>query len=271
MRAATLAIALLLAIMISGEVAGQASAAAQPAARAVDIATRPGVTQRFLLIEAAQPRAVVVLFAGGEGSLRLAPDGGIGSRRNNFLVRSGPLFVDQGLSVALFDAPSDRQRPPYLGGWRQSPEHAEDVRLLMAWLRQNLQLPVWLIGTSRGTQSVAAVVTRLSELDPKAPNADGIVLTSTILTDDTGRPVPAMPLERLTMPVLVMHHEQDGCRHCRYSDMPALMSKLTGAARKELLTYRGGENVGDPCEALAYHGFNGLEKELVAAIAAWIR
>jgi hypothetical protein len=28
--------------------------------------------------------------------------------------------------------------------------------------------------------------------------------------------------------------------------------------------------VGNPCEARAYHGFNGLESEVVGKIAAWI-
>ena len=256
---------LLLAAVASN---GAAQNTPDPVERAVDIPTRPGVTQRFLLLEAKQPKAVVVLFAGGDGGLRLVADGSMGALRGNFLVRTRQLFADQGLSVAVIDAPSDRQRAPYLSGWRQSAEHAEDVRLLTAWLRQNLKLPVWLIGTSRGTQSVAAIATRFAGT-PDAP--DGIVLTSTILTDNAGRPVPAMPLEKISLPVLVVHHEQDGCRLCRFSEIPALMQKLTTASRKDLQAYRGGIDRGDPCEAMAYHGFNGLEKEVVAGIATWIR
>jgi hypothetical protein len=48
------------------------------------------------------------------------------------------------------------------------------------------------------------------------------------------------------------------------------MEKLSSTPRKELVTYKGGENRGDPCEAFAYHGFNGLEKDVVAKIAEWI-
>ena len=48
------------------------------------------------------------------------------------------------------------------------------------------------------------------------------------------------------------------------------MRKLDRAQRKELVTFRGGENYGDACEAMAYHGFNDLEKEVVQRIAAWI-
>ncbi|MGH6689214.1 MAG: hypothetical protein ACREF4_00825 [Gammaproteobacteria bacterium] len=48
------------------------------------------------------------------------------------------------------------------------------------------------------------------------------------------------------------------------------MARLTAAPRKELVAIDGGTSRGDPCEAFAYHGFNGLEREVVSRIAAWI-
>ena len=32
----------------------------------------------------------------------------------------------------------------------------------------------------------------------------------------------------------------------------------------------GGRSVGDECEAQAYHGYNGIEREVVDRIAGWI-
>jgi len=247
--------------------AATALAQTATAPRTVDIPTRPGVTQRLLLLPAQDAKAVVVLFTGGNGLLRIAPDGAVGIG-GNFLVRSRRLFAEQGFTVAVIDAASDRQTAPFLSGFRQTAEHAEDVKATMAWLRQNLKLPVWLVGTSRGTQSIGSIAVRFAGT-PDSP--DGIVLTSTILTDTSGRPVPAMTLEKLTMPVLVVHHEQDGCQHCAFSDIPLLMRKLDKLPRKELQTWTGGISRGDPCEALAYHGFNGIEKQVVADISAWIR
>jgi dienelactone hydrolase len=168
--------------------------------------------------------------------------------------------------VAVVDAPSDRLSPPYLSGFRQKPEHAADIKAVIAWMREQSKAPVWLVGTSRGTQSAAYVATELA--GPEGP--DGIVLSSTILTDDRGRPVPAMPLEKIRVPVLVVHHEQDGCALCAFAKVPALMGKLENSPRKELLSFKGGENRGDPCEAMAYHGFNGLDREVVPQIAGWI-
>jgi hypothetical protein len=131
-----------------------------------------------------------------------------------------------------------------------------------------VDVPVWLVGTSRGTESVAFAAT---ELSGTADAPDGIVLTSTILIEDPGnRPVPAMALGRITVPTLVVHHRLDGCRYCQYRDLPALLDHLTAAPRKALITAEGGISQGNPCEALAYHGFNGIEGEVVEKIAKWI-
>src|SRR5262249_27241512 len=83
-------------------------------------------------------------------------------------------------------------------------------------------------------------------------------------------PVPDMPLANVRIPVLVVHHEQDGCKYCLFKDIPSLMDKLGNAPRKQLLAFKGGDNRGDACEAFAYHGFNGLEQEVVEQIATWI-
>ena len=235
--------------------------------RVADVPSRPGITERVLVLAPENPKAVVVLFAGGHGGLQIGPNGGLSWGEGNFLVRSRQLFASQGLMVVVVDAPSDRQQSPYLGGFRQTPEHVADIKALIAWLKQRANVPVWLVGTSRGTQSVAFVATML----PAAEGGpDGIVLTSTILTDPGSRPVPAMPLANITAPVLVAHHKLDGCGFCNYRDLPKLMDKLTAVPRKELLTFEGGMNRGDPCDAMAYHGFNGIEQEVVAKVAEWI-
>jgi pimeloyl-ACP methyl ester carboxylesterase len=211
-------------------------------------------------------KAAVILFAGGHGGLQISPDGSFGWGSNNFIVRTRQLFADQGLFVIVVDAPSDRQSPPYLGKFRQKSDHVADIKAVIAWVHEQTKLPVWLVGTSRGTQSAAYVATELSGSD----GPDGLVLTSTILTEDNGRPVPDMDLGKLRIPVLVVHHEQDGCSHCSFSDVPNLMRKLSGVPKKQLLAFKGGQNQGDPCKALSYHGFNGLDHEVIAQIAAWI-
>jgi len=33
---------------------------------------------------------------------------------------------------------------------------------------------------------------------------------------------------------------------------------------------RGGRTQGDPCDAMAYHGFNGIDHEVVRAVVKWL-
>ncbi len=235
--------------------------------RVVDIPTRPGVTQRMVVLGVEKPKASVVLLAGGHGGLQITSSGVFKWGEKNFVVRSRQLFASHGLTVAVVDAPSDRQNHPFLGGFRQKPEHVADIKAVIAWLKQQAGIPVWLVGTSRGTQSAAFIATQLAPADG---GPEGVVLTSSILADTRSRPLPKMPLGRIQVPALVVHHKQDGCEHCKYTDLPQLMDKLTAAPRKELLTFEGGRSEGDPCEAMAYHGFNGIEEDVVAKIAQWI-
>jgi alpha/beta superfamily hydrolase len=234
----------------------------------VDIPTRPGVTQRFLVMAPKKTQAAAILFAGGHGGLQIGKDGSLTWGQNNFLVRTQRIFVEKGVMTILIDAPTDRQSTPFLNGFRQKPEHLADVKSVIAWVREkHPKLPVWLIGTSRGTQSSAYVATEL-EGTPDGP--DGLVLTSSILSDGKSRAVPEMPLEKLTIPVLVVHHKDDGCSHCGYEKAPKLLEKLSASRRKELLTFEGGMDRGNPCEAMSHHGFNGLENEVVGSIVSWM-
>ena len=237
-----------------------------PEVEVVDVPTRDGVTVRVLSISPPRPNATLLLLIGGHGGMQIARDGGWKWGGGNFLMRSRQLFLDQGVAVAIVDAPSDRQQPPFLDFFRATTAHVDDLAAVIAWARRRSPAPVWLVGTSRGTESAAYAATQLQG----AAAPDGIVLSSTILSDPKGRPVTAMSLGRIQVPVLVVHHEEDGCRLCAFSEVPGLMNRLSGAPRKELLAFRGGESRGDPCDAFAHHGYNGQESDVVAKMVAWI-
>jgi pimeloyl-ACP methyl ester carboxylesterase len=252
------------AMFVAMFVAGWAHA--QTVQTVVDIPTRPGITQRLLVLSPPAPKAAVVLFAGGHGGLQIEAGGGMKWGAGNFLVRTRHLFASHDLLVVVMDAPSDQQSPPFLQGRRQRPEHAADAKAVIAWLRETAKIPVWLVGTSRGTQSVGYLATTLAG----AEGPDGIVLSATVASDPRGRPVPAMPLENIRVPVLVLHHEQDGCALCAFAEVRAMMRKFSGAPKSQMLAVTGGESKGDPCEAFAYHGFNGIESHVVSQMANWM-
>ena len=266
MKASVLRFALTCALLAASVLVRGTGFAAQTSVQ--DLGTRPGVTQRFLLIKPEKPVAAVILFAGGHGGLNISGDRGFGWGRGNFLVRSRELFARHELLVAVIDAPSDRLPSPALDFFRDTAAHAEDVRHVIAALRKEANAPVWLVGTSRGTTSVANAAIRLKDASP-----DGIVLTSSMVGNRAGwGSLNLMDVADIKVPTLVVHHENDGCRATLYQDAKAMFEKLAAAPKKEFVTFKGdGPPKGPPCEAHHYHGFIGIEDEVVARIADWIK
>lgn len=228
-----------------------------------DIASR-GARTRLLVETVAQPKAVVVLFAGGKGAMAIDEAGRIGWGSGNFLIRSRTLFLARGVTTTVIDAPSDHAGN--LGMFRGSAEHATDIGAVVAHLRDAFKVPVWLVGTSRGTESVGNAAARL-----KVHRPDGIVLTSSMLApNDSGHQLFDFPLDAISGPVLVAHHEADGCRVTPPGEVPRLARRLTGATPLAVKLYAGGRDEGDPCQARGHHGFRGIEERVIADIAAWI-
>lgn len=234
----------------------------------VKLSTRDGVSQSFLYSRAERAHASVILFAGGHGNLKLQDDGTIGWGTNNFLLRSREYFINAGCNVAVFDAPSDHQgRDGMLGGFRNSEEHAVDIAATVKYLRAQSNVPVWVVGTSRGTESVANVAVRSPLV------ADGVVLTSSMsVKNDKGFALPELELNKVTVPVLLTVHEDDACWVTPPEGSEAVKAALVNAKRLELKRYHGGLPARtDACKALSAHGFYGIEEEVVRDIVSFIR
>lgn len=241
-------------------------ARADPVRHVLDLQTRVGVSLRISSLMPERPKAAVILLAGGDGGLHIFPNGSTQRLSGNFLLRSQERFVQQGLGVVVVDAPSDRSRPPYLRGFRLTDEHAQDLAVVIRWTAEKSGGKVWLVGTSRGTESAASIGLKLQGM----PSLAGIVLTSSILVDREFPPVPALPLSSLRLPVLVVHHEKDSCRVTRFEDLGLLIQKLPINVPHQVVVIRGGATQGDDCHGMAYHGFNGREDDVVREIADWI-
>lgn len=254
---------LLAAALLHGVIGARPASAAE---ELVTVPTRPGVAQSFYMtMPVGSPAASLILFTGGDGKLRRYGPANI--RSGNFLVRSRELFVAQGFAVAVIDAPSDESSG--MGDdFRVSNAHRLDIGFVIAWLRQRTAAPVWLVGTSMGTLSAAYGAT----LQRGGP--DGVVLTSSVT--ETSRRVrntvyDARPID-VRIPTLIVHNREDGCVVCPFSGVPDLLRRFKNAPRKQLITFRGGDPpITDACEALSRHGYLGLESQVVAAIAEWIK
>jgi dienelactone hydrolase len=232
----------------------------------VTLPTRAGVTQSYFLLPARDRTAVVALmFPGGYGQIHLPTDGSLPQYGHvaNFLVRARELFRDNEVGVALLDAPSDHQAGGLTDGMRMSAEHVEDVRTVVRDLKKRFPgAKVMLVGTSRGTLSVAYVARALGG------EIDGAVETSSLFAGG-GRAGPgslgAFDWSSIKVPLLFVHHGEDGCRSCPYAGAKSM------AERYPLITVHGGlPPESDPCEAMSAHGYLGKEAETAAAIKLWM-
>lgn len=238
---------------------------------------RPGVTIKYLAVTAgAKPEAAVILFPGGNGVLKLQPNGAMGDLRLNFLIRARADFARQGLYVAGLDAPSEREAGMN-GQYRLSREHAMEIASVIADVKQRSGAKVWLVGTSAGTLSAAGAAARLFSQE-RLPRPDGLVLTSTMTQLDgaghCGKSVYDASLNAITAPVLVVSHRDDGCA-CS-PGIPeigvTLLARLTASTVKEHKVFTGGDAPkSGPCDARSQHGYFGIEADVVKTIADWIK
>jgi pimeloyl-ACP methyl ester carboxylesterase len=227
-----------------------------------ELATRPNVTVRFLYAKAENPVASAVLFQGGNGNIGIFPNGT--TRVENFLSGGAKRFTANGITVAIVDVPSDRRT---LDEFRHTPEHAQDAAAVIAFLRQQSNLPVWAIGTSNGSLSAATAAELLKERGP-----DGIVLTSSVTRKPVAaaHPVTEAALDQITVPTLFVHHKNDACGLTPYGAISGVMASMKKAKKVDLITIEGGENRGNPCRT-GYHQFLGIEATVTQQIADWIK
>ena len=243
-----------------------ASAASTSAEEIVTVSGRKGETQSYLLMnQTATPKAVAVLFPGGEGLLRLRLEGNAVrfESRRNFLVRTRGFLRDTEVAVAIVDSPSDRQRLGMDDGFRAGRNHAEDMTAVVNDLKNRFAgAKIFLVGTSRGTVSAAYLGRSLGTA------VDGVVLTSTLFYGGGqigGIGLAGFDFTAIKAPPLFVHHQNDGCRQCPYGPAETL------GRTYPLITVKGGKPAeSDACGPLAAHGYYGKEAETIGAIKSWM-
>jgi hypothetical protein len=223
-------------------------------------------------------RMALVLLPGGPGYMALDAKGCARKLEGNSLVRSRDLFHRAGFVTALVDAPSDHRGGDGLGGFRMSPQHAEDIGKVIAHLRERTKMPVWLAGTSRGAISAVNAASRLS--GPAAP--DGLVLTSAVTSGRVGgrkawvaQTVFSARLDAIRVPVLVVAHAADTCIRTPPRLAGSIAAKTNGA-REQTVIVKGGAGGRkavsvEACQGRTPHGFLGQEAEVADGIARFIR
>jgi hypothetical protein len=198
---------------------------------------------RAVLIKPNAPRASVILLPGGNGGIAAGDHGEINALKFNQLVRTRQAYAARGLAVLVVDA-----NTPLDGA----------VQYMAA-----IKRPVTVIGTSRGTIRAAQGIAA-------GARPDALVLTSGLLSAESGSGQNVMSIlgSPASLPrTLVIHHRQDSCRLTLPAGVEPFVKWSAGQARAVWVS--GGVNQGDPCEARAYHGFNGLDNQIVGIAAGF--
>jgi hypothetical protein len=192
---------------------------------------------RVVVIKPAKPHGSVILMPGGNGAIRAGEQGDIHGLLGNQLVRTRHAYAARGLAVMVTDIDTDL---------------ASAVKYMAA-----IKRPVTVIATSRGTLRAAEGIAR-------GARPDALVLTSGFLSSESGSGSNVMSIlgSPSALPrTLVIHHTQDGCRFTQPAGVEPFIKWSGGRAHVRWLS--GGADQGNPCEAMAHHGFNGLDGQVV--------
>ena len=244
-----------------------ASGVALAAGTTTDLPASGGAKQRVLYIQPSNPSAALILFAGGDGNIKLTSDG-TPAAGGNFLVRTRDDWTQQGMAVAIPDVPNNLKS---LFNHRTTADYADDIGKIIAYVRTQTKAPIWLVGTSQGTNAAVGAASRLTHGE-----IAGVVLTST-LTRQGSKPnlketVYDSNLAAINVPVLIFSHTGDKCDLTPPGDGTALKAALKSSPKVEVAMASGGlAPISPPCEAKAEHGFYGIEPAVVAQIAGWIK
>jgi hypothetical protein len=208
--------------------------------------------------------------------------GAITKLTNNQLVRTRAKYAEAGFVTLVPDLAPDLKVGPngVVTNYRVGEPHALDIGAMVVHLRSSDKLPVIVIGTSRGSISAANAVARAPSIIEDGRRISGrpqaIVVTSAFLISHDGdlsvKSAANDDADKLARPMLVVAHADDGCAATTPYDIPQFMQwyQSNGRPLSVEILRGGGPFSGDPCEALAPHGFVGLDNAVVLTIATWI-
>ncbi len=237
--------------------------------RTEGIFTRTPVYQRAILTKPAGPADTALLFFRGFpgiGRIESVKD----KLRNliGFMRLNQQLLYEAGIALVIVDCPTDQwgSPAPYpttcLDNYRSSPEHADDVRSVIARLRnEHGYSKFYVMGHSMGTISSRWLAKNLGK------EIDGSIHSAAMNGSNPrgfASSVSAISYNTIAAPVLHVHNENDACRSTPYAPVKQY-------ARDNLVTVRGGIPEGDPCGGTHLHSHQGREEIVVNAIVKWIK
>ena len=237
--------------------------------RTEGIFTKTAVFQRAILLKPDKPTDTAVLFFRGyPGIARIQSAADTQRNLPPFMKMNQQIFLDEGIALVIMDCPTDQWGAPgpypirCHDSYRSSQEHADDVRSVMAKLRDEHGLSrFYVLGHSMGTISSRWLAKNLGN------EIAGSIHSASINGANSsgyGNSFSGFPYNTIVAPVLHVHNENDACRGTPY----AFVQEYAG---ENLVTVRGGIPEGDPCGGGHLHSHQGREEIVVRSIVGWIK
>lgn len=224
--------------------------------------TGQGITVSYLLDapDAEQVRLVLLTIPGGNGVIKLArqADGTVThSGHHDLFSRLMPGLRGRSIVVAVPDVPADRSNGISLK-FRRDRDHSEDLGKIVKDLRKRYPEARLFLAAS-GSGAVSAL--RAGQLIQ--PAVSGVILAGA----DSGQ-LYAHDQSVVKVPVLVLHHTEDGCAPCPFIEAQELAQRYSFTFVPFV-----GEGLAkdtDPCSADSVHGFVGLDDKVMDTIINWV-
>ena len=231
--------------------------------------TKAPVFQRAILAKPAKPTDTAVLFFRGyPGIARIQS---VADKQRNllpFMRMNQQIFQEEGIALVIMDCPTDQWGAPgppssCLDSYRSSKEHADDVRSVIARLRdEHGYSKIYVMGHSMGTVSSRWLAKNLG--NEIAGSIHSASINAPVGPKGYGSSVSGFPYGTIAAPILHAHNESDACRSTPYS----IVKEYAG---ENLVTVRGGVPEGDPCGGAHLHSYQGREELVVRSIISWIK
>ena len=136
-----------------------------------------------------------------------------------------------------------------------------DIRALIVDLKQRYpNAKIYLIGTSRGTISAAALAAKLGD------SVQGVALSSSVTNSSkVGEGLSHFDFKTIRIPLLAIHHRDDACSVSPYHNVERISNK------QSLISVSGGDPLqSGPCDSQSPHGYFGRDAAVVQAIKNWM-
>ena len=253
----------LLIIFLASAIAAHAEIISiEPIEKGLFISSEPSMSMYW---QGKASKAVLIFIPGGEGHIGLKP----GQADNTFhfhqmLKRlTNPTLTSGQFDVVLLDSPTELSPRQAYPSARGGSDHLIRIESAIRYYKEKTGLPVWLMGHSNGGISLTEFVKRVQK-ENKTNLVAGMIASGIRSESYFNAP--------LDMPVLFVHHKQDGCSHTLPDDAYSNYMKVkefNKSVTEFAYVTEGTPESRDPCRS-GFHMYFGASDEVAKIIDSFM-